>query len=206
MTSDQYDIDFSSGNSAGRSGPHDHRPENESDRAHNLKYAIFYSTVAVLLILANQLAKYPGAHANQPEAAPDIRLNLSISRESETARMENESTAAASYVIRFRLTNQGNRPIYYPVDPTTNSPMGHIVYRAAPGSEWIPEKPTTAPSQTRGGSDTAWVEMPPGGWVDGMYEDPGLPAGDHAYELELKISTNDKVTGLFSQPYRLNAN
>lgn len=197
---------LASGNGTGRTRAGDPPSDNDSDRAHNLKCAIFYSAVAVSLILANQLAKHPGHDANRPDAAVKVRLDLSISRKSKVPPIENESLGGRTYAIRFRLTNQGNWPVFYALDPTTNRPVGHIVYRAVPGSEWILEKPTATPSQTGAGSDVAWIEMPPGGWVDGIYEDSSLPAGDHAYELELKTSTSEKLTALFSQSYRLNAN
>ena len=60
---------------------------------------------------------------------------------------------------------------------------------------------TSAPPSV--GGKVAWVEMPPGGWVDGMYNDPGSPGVDHAYE---KVETNDNVVRFISQPYRLSAN
>jgi hypothetical protein len=31
-------------------------------------------------------------------------------------------------------------------------------------------------AQLNGRSHVAWIEMPPGGWADGEYEDPGSPA------------------------------
>lgn len=48
--------------------------------------------------------------------------------------------------------------------------------------------------------------MPPGGWVDGDYVDPGFPVGEHAYELDLKFEANGKVSPLFSEPYSTSTN
>jgi hypothetical protein len=206
MMSEELSPHLASGNGTGGTRPDDRLSVNDTDRAHNLKCAIFYSAVAMLLILANQLAKHPGPGANRPDAAIAVRLDLSISPKSKVPSIENEPMGGGTYAIRFRLTNQGNWPVFYPLDPSTNRPVGHIVYRAVPGSAWILEKPVATPNQTGAGSHIAWVEMPPGGWVDGIYEDSSLPAGDHAYELELKASTDDKAAALFSQSYRLNAN
>lgn len=47
--------------------------------------------------------------------------------------------------------------------------------------------------------------MPPGGWAKGEYEDPGSPAGDHAIELEVKVTTDGKVSPLLSHAYAVNA-
>jgi len=206
MSSDRYDVQLASGDRTRRSGPHDHRPENDPDRAHNWKWAIFYLAVGVLLFLANQLAKHPAPRLNQPEAAVNVRLDLSISRKPEPPPIENASMMVASYVIRFRLTNRGNWPVFYPLDPATNRPIGHVVHRASPGSEWILETAPSIPSQPTAPPDVSWIEMPPGGWVDGIYDDPGLPDGDHAYELRLKTSSGDKSTSILSQPYRVNPN
>ena len=34
----------------------------------------------------------------------------------------------------------------------------------------------------------AWIEMPPGGWVDGEFSEPGASAGEHTYAIFLKPS------------------
>jgi hypothetical protein len=48
--------------------------------------------------------------------------------------------------------------------------------------------------------------MPPGGWIDGQYQDPGWPGGDHAYVVELKSERNAKVVRMVSPPYHFTAN
>jgi hypothetical protein len=55
------------------------------------------------------------------------------------------------------------------------------------------------------GGKVGWVEMPPGGWVGGIYDDPGSPRGDHANEIDLQFATNGNVIGFFSQAYRVDA-
>ena len=47
---------------------------------------------------------------------------------------------------------------------------------------------------------------PPGGWADGEYEDPGSPAGDHAYALEVKVAPDGKVSSLLSRAYPIHSN
>lgn len=88
--------------------------------------------------------------------------------------------------------------------------MGQIVYRIAPGADWIalsaPELSPSTPAQLNVKAHVAWVEMPPGGWADGEYEDTGSPAGDHAFELEEKVATDGKVSPLLSGAYPVNIN
>ena len=208
MMNDEFRAHLTSGNGTGRRGvPH---PVNPQERRQNLKYAVFYLVVAVLLFLANQFAKHQRADGNQSDAALNVALDLSIGRKSDATTTGNYPANEATYVIRFRVTNRGNQSVFYPVYSGTNRPIGHIVYRVAPGSEWMalswPEKPISPPALPSVEGDVAWVEMPPGGWVDGVYDDAGSPGGDHAYELDLKVATNDKITRFFSQAYRVNAN
>ena len=98
--------------------------------------------------------------------------------------------------------DQGNQPIFYPVSADTNRPMGQLLYRIAPGSDWrplsAPELSPTTPAQVNVRGHIAWVEMPPGGWADGEYEDLDSPAGEHAYVLDLKFAADGKVSPLLS--------
>ena len=88
--------------------------------------------------------------------------------------------------------------------------MGQIVYRVAPQSDWKPlsesEPSTSTRAQLNGKDHVAWIEMPPGGWADGEYEDPGSPPGDHAFGLEVKVATDGKVSPLLSHAYPVNTN
>jgi len=210
MINDEFRGQLTSGNGTGPRGVLGRHPGNQQERKQNLKYATFYLVVAVLLFLANQLAKHPRGDGSQSDAVLNVGFDLSVGRKPEPIRARNDSAEEATYVIRFRLTNRGNQSVFYPVYPGTNRPIGRIVYRVTPGSEWIrlswPIKPISPPAVSRVEGDVAWVEMPPGGWVDGVYDDPGSPGRDHAYELDLKVATNDKVTRFFSEPYRLNSN
>ena len=43
--------------------------------------------------------------------------------------MGSNAALGGTYVVRFRLTHEGNQPIFYPVSRNTNRPIGHLVYR-----------------------------------------------------------------------------
>jgi hypothetical protein len=180
------------------------------DRTQLLKYAIFYLVVAAIVFVSTQAAKNPMAGVNQSQSPPNLHINLSIARKLESNHLGSNKAGGGRYVVHFRLTNQGNQPIFCPLSPNTNRPMGHLVYRIAPGSDWRllsePELSPSGPARLNANSHSAWVEMPPGGWADGEYDDPGSPAGEHAYELDLKFAADGKVSPLLSHAYTVNAN
>ncbi len=43
--------------------------------------------------------------------------------------------------------------------------------------------------------------MPPGGWADGEFYDPGDWTGEHAYAIFLKPSRNAGMVRILSEPY-----
>jgi hypothetical protein len=180
------------------------------DRTQLLKYAIFYLVVAAILFVTNQAAKNPMAGANQSQSLSNLHIDLSVARKLEANRLGSNAAGGRTGVVRFRLTNQGNQPIFYPVSADTSRPMGQLLYRIAPGSDWrplsAPELSASTPAQANVRGHIAWVEMPPGGWADGEYDDPGSPAGEHAYELDLKFTADGKVSPLLSHAYTVNAN
>lgn len=180
------------------------------DRTQLLKCAIFYLVVAAILFVTNQAAKKPMARANESQALSNLHIDLSVDRKLEPSRLGSNAAGGGTDVVRFRLTNQGNQPIFYRVSPDTNRPMGQLLYRIAPGSDWRPlparELSPSTPAQLNVRGHIAWVEMPPGGWADGEYEDPGFPVGEHAYELDLKVATDGKVSPLLSHAYPVSAN
>lgn len=207
MRNDKFDAHLTSGNGTGRQDAVNGHTQKQQERARNLKFAIFYLVVGVLLFLANHFAKQPQADGNQPDAFSNVGLDLSAGAKPEPTGTGNDPTKGATYAIRFRLTNRGNQAVFYPVYPGTNRPIGRLVYRVHPGSDWVVlswPTSTSAPPTVEG--KVAWVEMPPGGWVDGIYDDPGSPGGDHAYEIDLKVATNDNVVHFASHAYRVSAN
>ncbi|MGB8113405.1 MAG: hypothetical protein WCF22_06510, partial [Candidatus Sulfotelmatobacter sp.] len=143
------------------------------DRTRLVKYAIFYLVVAAILFVTNQAAKNRMASRNQSQSPSNLHIDLSVARKLEPNRL-GSNTGGGTDVVRFRLTNQGNQPIFYPVSADTNRPMGQLLYRTAPGSDWrplsAPELSPTTPAQVNVRGHIAWVEMPPGGWADGEYE------------------------------------
>lgn len=209
MRNDKFGAHLTSGNGTGRQDVTDRDSERQQERARNLKFAIFYLAVGALLFLGNRFAKHPQVNGNQANAVLNVGLDLSVGKPEPTGT-GNDPTEKATYSIRFRLTNRGNQSVFYPVYRGTNRLIGRLVYRVAPGSEWVvlswPKEPTPTSARPSVGGKVAWVEMPPGGWVDGIYDDPGPPGGDHAYELDLKVPTNGNVVRFISQAYRVSAN
>ncbi len=114
----------------------------------------------------------------------------------EPNRLADIAAQRGTYFVHFRLRNQGNQPIFYPVSPNTRRPVGQIVYRITLGGDWKlrshPEVSTSGPDELEP-TNIAWIEMPPGGWADGYYAEPGLPFGEHAYKLNLKLAGGGKV-------------
>lgn len=207
MTDDRFRIHLTSGNSAHRNQQESGAPK---DRRQLLKYAIFYLVVAAILVVANKTAKSPMAGAAELRSAANLQIDLSVTRNLEPNRLAGSVAAVGAHVVRFRLTNEGNVPIFYPVSSNTRRPLGRIVCRNAPGANWkaflTPELSRPAPTQLNVNAEVAWIEMPPGGWADGDYVDPGFPAGEHAYELDLKFAPNGKVGPLLSKPYPAETN
>lgn len=183
--------------------------DDPKDRRQLLKYAFFYLTVAAVLFVTDQVAKSPTASANRAQWRSSVHIDLSVVHKPKRDRPDSSLAAEGTYLVRFRLVNHGNQPIFYPVSSDTNRPIGEIVHRVGAQSEWksLSGSELSAPArpQLHGGSVT-WIEMPPGGWLDGEYEDPGSPTGDHAYELVLKTGADSKLEPLLSRAYPINAN
>ena len=206
MTNDKYRIHLLPGSGMRHKQQDAGGPK---DQTQLLKYAIFYLVVAAILLVANQAAKDPVARANQAQTTSNLDLDLSVASKLKTNPAESIAAHGGTLIVRFRLTNRGNQPIFYPVSPGTNYPMGQIVCRIAPGADWKPlsvsELSRSTPEHENVQTHLAWVEMPPGGWADGEYEDPGSPAGDHAYALDLKAATDGNMSLLLSRAYSVHS-
>ncbi len=208
MTDDKFRIHLLSGNGMRRNQQDADGPK---DQTQLLKYAIFYLVVAAILLVTNQAATDPMARANQVQPASNLHIDLSVAPKFEkNPTGGNAAGRAGAFVVLFRLTNQGNQPIFYSVSPGTNRPIGQIVYRIAPGADWkplsTPALPPSMPDEQNVKDRRAWVEMPPGGWSDGEYEDPGFPAGDHAFALDVKVATDGKASPFLSRAYPVHSN
>jgi hypothetical protein len=206
MMNDKFRIHLLSGNGMRRNQQDADGPKGQKQL---LKYAIFYLVVATILIVANQAAKDPMARTNQAQTTSNLHLDLSVT-ELETNPAGSNVAGGGAIVVRFRLTNQGNQPIFYAVSQGRNRPIGQIVYRIAPGADWEPLSVSDLSQSTPGHKNVqthlAWVEMPPGGWADGEYDDPRSPAGDHAYMLDVKVAPDGDVIPLLSRAYPVHPN
>jgi len=180
------------------------------ERKTNLKYALFFMAVAVLLIVARQLGKDASTTTGESTSTPNVQFDLSIQRSSGEDVPEGHQSESGGYVVRFRLSNRGNQPFFYPVRPGTNVLVGQVFYRTTAESEWmaLPGSSTSAVpnAQELTGQNVAWIEMPPGGWVDGQFNDSGWPGGEHAYTVDLKLERTAKAIRFVSPPYHFTAN
>jgi|CZKC01.1.fsa_nt_gi hypothetical protein len=173
----------------------------EEQRA-NIKRMYFFLGVAILLVLANQLGK----------VKDDSDLNSSASSLAGTKLDIYPQQHPDNHVglVRFRLSNMGNHPVFYPVPPGTNVPNGQIVTRISTSSAWI-TLPATSQQQ---GSITpqyvdrnlVWIEMPPGGWIDGEFSDSGESIGEHAYAIFLKPKRTAATARFVSETYYFDRN
>ena len=172
--------------------------DDSEERKANVKRAWFFSTVAVLFILADQLGHVKNvSHSNSGAAfAENVSLTL-------TPREGPRNRAGLS--VGFRLSNRGNHSIFYPMRAETNVPLGQIVTRTSPSSEWISpstssEQPVSAVPEFMD-TNLTWIEMPPGGWVDGEFQDLGEPPGDHAYVIYVKPAKGASGIRIISNAY-----
>src|SRR6266851_5088347 len=153
------------------------------ERKANIKRAWFFATVAVLFVLANQLGHVRNASDSNsgPASAASVTLTLS--------RLEGPRERVG-FSVRFRLSNGGKHSIFYPARAGTNAPFGQIVARTSPSSEWISlsttSKQQVSPVSGFMDANLTWIEMPPGGWVDGEFHDANESSEEHAYVIYVK--------------------
>lgn len=181
----------------------------QAERKTNLKYALFFFAVAVLLIVARQLGKNASTTSGQSTSMPNVQFDLSIQRTSEEVVPEGHQSKSDEYVVWFRLSNRGNHVVFYPVRSGTNVPEGRVVYRTSAESEWmaLPSSKSEVSDATKPVDENpAWIEMPPGGWVDGQFNDSDWPRGEHAYAVDLKLEPSAKAMRFISPPYHFKAN
>jgi hypothetical protein len=172
--------------------------DDREERKANVKHAWFFTTVAVLFLLADQLGHVKNVSDSNSVLASAEHISLALSpQEGPRDRV--------GLSVRFRLSNKGNHSIFYPVRPETDVPLGQIVTRTSPSSEWI--SPATVSEQpisaVPGLVDTnpTWIEMPPGGWVDGEYQDLGEFLRDHAYLIYVKLARDANSIRIISNSY-----
>ena len=98
----------------------------QEERRANLKYALFFLAVAVLLIVAGQLSKDPSATSGQSTSTLNMQFDLSIQQALGEVARNGYKSESGGYVVRFRLSNRGNHPVFYPARPGTNVLVGHM--------------------------------------------------------------------------------
>src|ERR1700741_3234645 len=90
------------------------------------------------------------------------------------------------------------------------SPLANSSPRASSTSDWTSfsatSKPPVPPAEGFGDTKLNWIEMPPGGWVDGEFQDVGKSTEEHAYEIYVKVARDGKGIRIISQPYFSPAN
>lgn len=168
------------------------------ERHTTVKVAQFFVLVALLCVLADYLSRVQdrtGANVG-PDSMSLVNLILYPPERSEDT---------SGFTVRLRLSNNGNRPIFYPAGTTTSGPMGQLVARVSSTSDWTSLSGTAEQRVSGlegfGDSNLKWIEMPPGGWVDGEFQDVGKSTKEHAYEIYVKVARDGKGIRIVSQPY-----
>lgn len=174
-----------------------------SARKTNLRRALFFLVVASLLILGDRVGRVselPNSNSGRPWLQ-DVTLVL---------HPRTHVQSQLGVTVLFRLSNVGNHSVFYAVRSDTNVPTGQIVAQASPSSEWMTlsatsqqQSPTEPESIHR---NLAWIEMPPGGWIDGEFYDCWEAGGEHAYAIFLKPDRDGDEARIVSQPYHFNSN
>ena len=168
------------------------------ERQANIKLAGFFAVVALLSILAEHL----GRAGNRTDAnlGPDSTTLVSL-----TLSSPRRSGDRAGFSVRFRLSNRGNHSVFYPTGNRTIVPIGQLVTRASPSSNWIGSSSTSyqqvAGVQELIDANLTWIEMPPGGRVDGEFHDAGESPEEHAYMIYVKPARVANGIGIVSKSY-----
>lgn len=169
--------------------------KDEEERWVNIKLALSLSVVALLFAMAEHLGRMQ--ERTDVSLAPDSTALVSL-----TLSLPERPGIGTRFSARFRLSNRGNHSIFYPVSTATNIPMGQLVARTTLSSDWMSLSKTLEhrprPLQEYNDPNLRWIEMPPGGWADGEFSDPGDWAGEHAYRFS--SSRNGTLTRFGSCP------
>jgi hypothetical protein len=176
--------------------------EGEEQQA-NIKLAGIFAVVALLFVLAE--------HFGRVQKRTDANLGPdSIALVSLTLSPPERSRDRAAFSVRFRLSNRGNHSIFYPISTATSMPIGHLVARASPTSDWMSSsnisKQRVPSGQEFLDPSLTWIEMPPGGWVDGEFHDAGESPEEHAYAIYVKPARNANGSRIISKSYPSSAN
>jgi len=167
----------------------------QEERKVNLRLTAFCLAVAAVLILSTLLERV----VQSPDLATDRNPFRGVVLE---AHPNPDGRAHHGLVVLFRLCNRGTQPILYPVHPGTNLPVGQVLVRKESSSEWIkPSRASEAAVSREMESTLGWIEMAPGGCMDGEFDDQVEVPGNHAYEVFLKADHNSTPMQVLSGPY-----
>lgn len=171
---------------------------NRRGRQTEVKVAQFLVLVALLFVLADHLGRIQERTdaTSGPDSTSFVNLVLYPPERSENT---------SEFVVRFRLSNKGNRPVFYPTGTTTSVPVGQLVARASPTSDWMSlsstsEQRVPAVEEFKD-SNLRWIEMPPGGWIDSEFYDDGESPEEHAYAIYVKVARDGNGFRIVSKPY-----
>jgi hypothetical protein len=172
--------------------------EEANERKTNIRLAWFFSVAALLFVLADFAGRTRKASDARfgPDSTELVNLNLSPVR------------SVAGLSVWFRLSNRGNHSIFYPADRTTGIPVGQILFRPSTPSEWrrlaaFPGARSFEEVEVAD-SNVVWLEMPPGGWVEGEFQDSDQSGAEHAYAIYVKLGRDAKGVRILSKSYSTN--
>lgn len=164
------------------------------ERRNNVKCAWFFATVAVVCVLSDLLGHFKNSYELSSNPAPWGQPSLTLSL---VAPVKN----GARCFVQFGLSNRGNHPFYYSVPAESSSPVGEILTRTSSLSEWT-SVPDNSQQLRLAPPSFEWIEMPPGGWIDGKFFDTCAFSGDHAYAIYVKPTQKSEMVRFVSEPYR----
>jgi len=191
---------LSSTNGDRPSAHHPTKSREEEQRATNVKRAMYFLAIALFLILADWFGHGRWAALPDSDRTGVSGITLAVNQ-------QRPSKDGKAFAIQFRLSNSGKHSIYYPLCEATGTPASDIFYRTSETTTWtlltqgpqadvaiLPKCPD---------SSLAWIEMPPGGWVDGEVLDGGGTPGDHAIGFQIRIKQDSSSIAMLSHPYRI---
>lgn len=169
----------------------------------SVKVAQFFILSALLFVLADYLGRV------QDRTGANLVLD-STSQVQLILSPPQRSGNGSGLTVRFRLSNKGNQSVFYPTGATARVPLGQLVARASSTSDWVSlsttSKQSVSPVGGFGDSKLNWIEMPPGGWVDGDFQDAGESPEQHAYAIYVKVARKGNGIRIVSRPYSALAN
>jgi hypothetical protein len=170
----------------------------ENDPQVKIKLAVFFVVVALLFVLAE--------HLGRVQEPTDTNLGVdSTGLVSLTVSPPQRSGNRTGFSVPFRLSNRGNHAIFYPISGSTGRPIGQLVARTSLSTEWMSlssaSRQRVAAAQEFTDSNLTWIEMPPGGWVDGEFFDTGESPEEHGYVIYVKPARNANGIRIVSKTY-----